>query len=54
MDKKHEQDFAVLEVKRLCGVFGTPIPALPPERDLALDKVNQPPRNRRTHEPEER
>ena len=33
MDKKHEQDFADLEVKRLCGVFGTPIPALPPERD---------------------
>lgn len=29
MDKKHEQDFADLEVKWLCGVFGTPIPALP-------------------------
>lgn len=39
MDKKHEQDFADLEVKRLCGVFGTPIPALPLERDKALDKV---------------
>ena len=38
MDKKHEQDFADLEVKRLCGVFGTPIPALPPERERALDK----------------
>ena len=43
MDKKHEQDFADLEVKRLCGVFGTPIPALPPERDKALDKVKEPP-----------
>ena len=30
MDKKREQDFADLEVKRLCGVFGTPIPALSP------------------------
>ena len=39
MDKKREQDFAALEVKRLCGVFGTPIPALPLERDKALDKV---------------
>ncbi len=43
MDKKHEQDFADLEVKRLCGVFGTPIPALPLERDKALDKVKEPP-----------
>ena len=33
MEKKREQDFADLEVKRLCGVFGTPIPALPPERE---------------------
>ena len=41
-------DFADLEVKRLCGVFGTPIPALPPERDKALDKVKEPPR----HQPE--
>ncbi|PWL87937.1 MAG: hypothetical protein DBY17_05250 [Oscillospiraceae bacterium] len=38
MEKKREQDFADLEVKRLCGVFGTPIPALPPERERALDK----------------
>ena len=41
MDKKYDQDFADLEVKRLCGVFGTPIPALPPERDKALDKGNE-------------
>ena len=37
MDKKREQDFADLEVKRLCGVFGTPIPALPPEQEKPLD-----------------
>ena len=48
MDKKQEQDFADLEVKRLCGVFGTPIPALPPERDKALDKVKEPPRTSRS------
>lgn len=54
MDKKHEQDFADLEVKRLCGVFGTPIPALPLERDKALDKVKEPPRTSRSLEREER
>lgn len=54
MDKKREQDFAALEVKRLCGVFGTPIPALPLERDKALDKVKEPPRVCRSLEREER
>ena len=49
-----EQDFADLEVKRLCGVFGTPIPALPLERDKALDKVKEPPRTSRSLEREER
>ena len=52
MDKKREQDFADLEVKRLCGVFGTPIPALPPGRDKALDKVKEPPRTSRSLERE--
>ena len=50
MGKKHEQDFADLEVKRLCGVFGTPIPALPPERDKALDKVKEPKERRKGRE----
>ena len=54
MDKKYDQDFADLEVKRLCGVFGTPIPALPPERDKALDKVKEPPSTSRSLEREER
>ena len=54
MDKKREQDFADLEVKRLCGVFGTPRPALPPERDKALDKVKEPPCTSRSLEREER
>lgn len=54
MDKKREQDFAALEVKRLCGVFGTPISALPPERDKALDKVKEPPRISQCLEQEER
>ncbi len=53
MEKKHEQDFANLEVKRLCGVFGTPIPAAP-EREKALDKVKEPPRVCRSLEREER
>ena len=50
MDKKREQDFADLEVKRLCGAFGTPIPALPPERDKALDKVKEPKERRKGRE----
>ena len=35
-------------------VFGTPIPALPLERDKALDKVKEPPRTSRSLEREER
>ena len=54
MEKKREQDFANQEALRLCGVFGTPIPALPPERDKALDKVKEPPRTSRSLEREER
>ena len=54
MDKKHEQDFADLEVKRLCGVFGTPIPALPPVEEKPVDKVKEPPRPYRSREREER
>ena len=54
MDKKHEQDFADLEVKRLCGVFGTPIPALPLERDKALEQITAQLRTSQTIEGEER
>ncbi len=54
MDKKHEQDFADLEVKWLCGVFGTPIPALSPERDKTLDKAKELPRTSRSLKREER
>ena len=54
MDKKREQDFADQEVRRLCGVFGTPIPALPPECGKVLDKVKEPPRTSRSLEREER
>ena len=54
MDKKYDQDFADLEVKRLSGVFNTPIPAQPPEREKALDKVKEPPRVCRSLEREER
>ena len=35
MDKKREQDFANQEALRLSGVFNTPIPAQPPEREKA-------------------
>ena len=44
MEKKREQDFANQEALRLSGVFNTPIPAQPPEREKALDKVKEPPR----------
>ena len=54
MDKQQDLDVAELEVQRLCGVFGTPIPALPLERDKALDKVKEPPRTSRSLEREER
>ena len=54
MDKKRDQDFVDQEVTRLCGVFGTPIPALPPERGKVMDKVKEPPRTSRSLEREER
>ena len=54
MEKKHEQDFANQEALRLSGVFNTPIPAQPPEREKALDKVKEPPRVCRSLEREER
>ena len=40
MEKKREQDFANQEALRLSGVFNTPIPAQPSEREKALDKVD--------------
>ena len=49
-----EQDFANQEALRLSGVFNTPIPAQPPEREKALDKVKEPPRICRSLEREER
>ena len=54
MEKKREQELSVLEVLRLHREFRTPIPALPPERDKALDKVKEPPRTSRSLEREER
>ena len=42
------------EALRLSGVFNTPIPAQPPEREKALDKVKEPPRVCRSLEREER
>ena len=36
MEKQREQDRADLEMKRLCGVFGSP---QPPEEEKPLDKV---------------
>ena len=42
MEKKREEDFANQEALRLSGVFNTPIPAQPPEREKALDKVKEP------------
>ena len=50
MEKQREQDRADLEVKRLCGVFGSQ----PPEEEKPLDKVKEPPRPYRSREREER
>ena len=55
MEKKREQELLEQEAAlRLSGVFNTPIPALPPEREKALDKVKEPPRPSRSREREER
>ena len=54
MEKKREQDFANQEALRLSGVFNTPIPAQPPEREKALDKVKEPPHRRRSLDREDR
>lgn len=43
MEKTRKQELINQEALRLSGVFNTPIPALPPERDKALDKVKEPP-----------
>lgn len=51
MEKQREQDRADLEMKRLCGVFGSP---QPPEEEKPLDKVKEPPRPYRSREREER
>ena len=51
MEKQKDQEFAHLEVKRLCGVFGAP---LPPVEEEPVDKVKEPPRPYRSREREER
>ena len=51
MEKQREQDRADLEMKRLCGVFGSP---QPPEEEKPLDKVREHPPKRRSREREER
>lgn len=54
MEKTRKQKLINQEALRLSGVFNTPIPALPPERDKALDKVKEPSRTSRSLEREER
>ncbi len=51
MEKQKEQEFAHLEAKRLCGVFGAP---LPPVEETPVDKVKEPPSPYRSREREER
>lgn len=51
MEKQKEQEFVHLEAKRLCGVFGAP---LPPAEEMPVDKVKEPPRPSRSREREER
>lgn len=52
MEKQREQDRADLEMKRLCGVFGSPQP--PEEEKPKMDKVKEPPRAYQSREREER
>ena len=52
MEKQREQERADLEMKRLCGVFGSPQP--PEEEKPKLDKVKEPPHVCRSLEREER
>lgn len=52
MEKQREQDRSALEMKRLCGVFGSPQP--PEEEKPKADKVKEPPRAYRSREREER
>ena len=54
MEKTRKQELINQEALRLSGVFNTPIPVLPPERDKALDKVKEPPRTSRSLEREVR
>ena len=54
IEKTRKQELINQEALRLSGVFNTPIPAQPPEREKALDKVNEPPRVCRSLEREER
>ena len=54
MEKTRKQELINQEALRLSRVFNTLIPALPPERDKALDKVKEPPRTSRSLEREER
>ena len=52
MEKQREQNRSDLEMKRLCGVFGSPHPQ--EEEKPKADKVKEPPRPRRSREREER
>ena len=54
MEKTRKQELINQEALRLSGVFNTPIPAQPLEREKALDKVKEPPRTSRSLEREER
>ena len=54
MEKTQKQELINQKALRLSGVFNTPIPVLPPERDNALEKVKEPPRTSRSLKREER
>ena len=54
MEKTRKQELINQEALRLSGVFNTPIPAQPSEREKALDKVKEPPHVCRSLEREER
>ena len=54
MEKTRKQELTDQEAMRLYREFHAPIPAQPPEREKALDKVKEPPRVCRSLEREER
>ena len=44
MEKQKDQEFAHLEVKRLCGVFGAPLPPVEDNHEATANEMSPPSR----------